>query len=135
MVISCWRQHLKKAIGIFIILLIFGCTASAAEFTCPFGLTLITGHVPHPWFDDIAVPSKWCIDKNGKKNGPWWGWDPKSNSLLFQVNTLNGKSEGHYQMFYTNGKIAEEGEMKQGNKTGLWITYNSDGSVRSKKEY
>ncbi len=126
---------MKKAIGIFTLLLMFSGVASAAEFACPSGLTLVEGNVPHPWFDDIAVLSKWCTDKNGKKNGPWWGWDSKTNTLLFQVNTSNGKSEGHYQMFYTNGKIAEEGDMKHGHKTGLWTTYNSDGSVRSKKGY
>jgi hypothetical protein len=134
-VISFWRQLLKKAIITLTILFIFDHAAFAAEFTCPSGLTLVTANVPHPWFDDIAVPSKWCIDKNGKKNGPWWGWEPKTNTLLFQVNTSNGKPDGRYQMFYTNGRIAEEGEIKQGSKTGWWITYNSDGSIRSKKQY
>ena len=126
---------MRKTLLTLATLLIFGHTAFSAEFTCPPGLTLVNGTVPHPWFDDIAVPSKWCIDKNGKKNGPWWGWDPKTNTLLFQVSTLNGKPEGRYQMFYTNGQVAEEGKMKQGDKTGSWITYNSDGSIRSKKQY
>ena len=124
-----------KAITILTTLLILASVSFAAEFACPTGLTLVTGNAPHPWFDDIAVPSKWCIDKDGKKNGPWWGWDPKTNTLLFQVNTSNGKPNGRYQMFYTNGKIAEEGEMMQGNKTGLWIMYNPDGSIRTKNKY
>ncbi len=103
----------------------------ADDFSCPPGLAIKRGQVPHPWFDDIPVPSAWCIDKAGKKNGPWWGWDPETKTILFRVNTLNGEPHGVFSMYYTNGKLAEKGSLSRGKRIGDWVTYNPDGTIKA----
>ncbi|TKB62144.1 MAG: hypothetical protein E8D48_08120 [Nitrospira sp.] len=109
--------------------------AFAADFSCPAGLTIKEGVVPHPWFDDVAIPSKWCVDSKGIKNGPWWGWDPKTNTVVFRGDTLAGEPHGKYRMYFTNGAVAEEGQMDHGKKVGKWVAYKSDGIVESETTY
>ena len=91
------------------------------------------GEVPHPWFDDVAVPSAWCENTAGIKHGPWWGWDPQTKTVLFKVNAVNGQPHGVYRMYYTNGQVAEHGSLSRGKRVGKWITYNPDGTVRSQE--
>lgn len=121
-------------VSIFILLLAAN-AASAQEFSCPSGLSTEEGVVPHPWFDDVAIPSKWCVDRNGVKNGPWWGWDPDTNTVVFRVNTVSGETQGQYRMYFTNGTVAEEGQMDHGHKVGRWIVYKSDGTIESETTY
>jgi hypothetical protein len=113
------------------LLLLWSTTACAAAFSCPEGLTAKEGRVPHPWFDDIPIPSKWCVDDAGVKNGPWWGWDPETGTVVFRVETVAGDPHGLFRMYYTDGTIAEEGRMERGRRVGKWTVYRSDGSVES----
>jgi len=57
----------------------------AAEFSCPPGLAIKRGQVPHPWFDDIPVPSAWCIDKSGKRTGHGGGGSPKPRRSYLEL--------------------------------------------------
>jgi|KBSSwiStaDraftv2_1062776.scaffolds.fasta_scaffold950176_2 hypothetical protein len=122
-----------------LLLLTFACLsialASAEEFSCPDGLSVKSGIVPHPWFDDVPIPSKWCTDKNGVKNGPWWGWDPETNTVVFRVRTVAGEPHGIYRMYYTTGAVAEEGELAHGKRVGKWVVYKEDGTVESEENY
>ena len=121
------------AVGLAAVVLLLSGVSSANEFSCPAGFSITRGEVPHPWFDDVAVPSAWCAVASGVKHGPWWGWDPKTKTVLFKVNTVNGQPHGLYRMYYTNGQVAEQGSLTRGKRVGPWITYNPDGTVRSQE--
>ncbi len=109
--------------------------AQATDFSCPNGLTEVSGTVPHPWFDDVPIPSRWCVDQSGRKNGPWWGWDPEAKTVVFRVITIDGEPDGIYEMYFVDGQIAERGNFNRGAKVGEWITYKSDGSIQSRETY
>lgn len=108
---------------------------NAAQFSCPLGLEERSGSVPHPWYDDVEIPSKWCVNKTNVRNGPWWGWDPQTGTAVFRVALVNGELHGPYRMFFTTGAVAEEGTWDYGKKKGKWVVYKPDGSVESEETY
>jgi hypothetical protein len=120
---------------LLLVLLSLVTSACSAGFSCPQGLIEKSGQVPHPWFDDVPIPSKWCVNDTGRKNGPWWGWDPETNTVVFRVNTIDGEPDGLYEMYFVDGRIAERGTLEKGAKVGEWITYRSDGSIQSRETY
>jgi hypothetical protein len=85
--------------------------AKADEFSCPSGFSKMSGEVPHPWFDNVPIPSKWCVDKAGIRNGPLWGWDPETKTIVFQASNTEGLPDEIYRMYYTDGSLAEEGRL------------------------
>ncbi len=124
-----------KTATYLLVLSLLGTAAHSADFSCPQGLNERSGTVPHPWFDDVPIPSKWCVDRTGRKNGPWWGWDPGTNMVVFRVNTIDGEPDGLYEVYFTDGTIAERGAFDKGTKIGEWITYRSNGEIQSRERY
>ena len=93
--------------------------------------------------------------KNGKLNGEFKEFF--ENGSLFQVGTFkNGEMKnirvfyengnlkfeqnlkdrkGRYKGYYPNGQLEEEGEVFQGEKIGVWRYYNEEGKLSSEVIY
>ena len=93
--------------------------------------------------------------KNGKLNGEFKEFF--ENGSLFQVGTFkNGEMKnirvfyengnlkfeqnlkdrkGRYKGYYPNGQLEEEGEVFQGEKIGVWRYYNEEGKLSSEVTY
>ena len=93
--------------------------------------------------------------KNGKLNGEFKEFF--ENGSLFQVGTFkNGEMKnirvfyengnlkfeqnlkdrkGRYKGYYPNGQLEEEGEIFQGEKIGVWRYYNEEGKLSSEVTY
>ncbi|MEK6477645.1 hypothetical protein WJR50_08925 [Catalinimonas sp. 4WD22] len=63
-------------------------------------------------------------------------------SFLFSSTTDNCKGEmvdgarhGHWQCFYGNGKIQEEGDYQSGQKVGHWKFYHENGNIALEGDY
>jgi len=47
----------------------------------------------------------------------------------------NGKAEGEWVVYFSNGQIMSEGSIKNGKKEGAWVAYFSNGQIMSKVNY
>lgn len=47
----------------------------------------------------------------------------------------NGKKEGMWETYFTNGQLSSKGSYKNGESEGLWEVYSSDGGLISKGSY
>lgn len=43
--------------------------------------------------------------------------------------------EGEYESYYKNGKLRSKGRFNYNNKTGKWLYYNKDGSLKKEENY
>ncbi len=86
------------------------------------------------YFPDKGIPSQIIEYRNGLKNGKSERFytDGKPFSLETYVNdTLNGP----FKIWSPEGKLEMEGYYKNGNQSGLWITYDEKGNVIKKEKY
>ena len=51
-----------------------------------------------------------------------------------RTNYKNGKKDGEHKSYWGNGNLRLRGSYKNGNPTGLWIYYNTDGIKEKKKK-
>jgi antitoxin component YwqK of YwqJK toxin-antitoxin module len=66
----------------------------------------------------------------------YWEWWRENGQPLQHGSFSEGKQVGHWKRYYDNGQLWDEGEYTQaGKKTGLWITYNKDGTVKQQKNH
>ena len=42
---------------------------------------------------------------------------------------MNGKQEGRWVDYWSNGQLRSEGDRKNGMREGPWVVYNLDGTV------
>ena len=69
--------------------------------------------------------------KNGKKDGPWVWYH--SNGQLFEKGTYkDGQLEGPWVRYYQSGQLDYKGTYKDGNRDGPWVSYKNDGTVDEK---
>lgn len=47
----------------------------------------------------------------------------------------DGAQHGHWQCFYTNGKVREEGDFQKGQKVGHWKFYHENGNIALEGNY
>ena len=66
--------------------------------------------------------------KNGKKEGPWLSYY-SNGQLSSKGEYKNGDLEGPWLSYYSNGQLSSKGEYKNGDLEGPWVSYYSDGSV------
>lgn len=57
----------------------------------------------------------------------------ENGRLKFEETIKNRK--GKYREYYPNGQLEEEGEVFQGEETGLWKYYNEEGKLLSEGRY
>jgi len=51
------------------------------------------------------------------------------------VNLKNGKKDGSWITYHSNGQLASQGNYKNNRKDGAWIEYHSNGSLKGKYVY
>lgn len=62
---------------------------------------------------------------NGKKEGSWKNYH--SNGQLNRSGTyINGEEEGYWFFYHSNGILFAEGEIKNGENQGLWSYYDTE---------
>jgi hypothetical protein len=72
--------------------------------------------------------------KNGKREGAWIRYY-SNGQLYYKGNYKNGKKEGAWIRYYSNGQLYYKGNYKNGKKEGAWISYYSNGLLISKGNY
>ena len=62
----------------------------------------------------------------------WW----HSNGQLFKsVNYLDGRENGHLEIFHQNSQCMEKGKFVKGRKIGPWEYFNKEGKLRNHVSY
>ena len=70
--------------------------------------------------------------KNGKKEGSWIKYH--TNGYLKSKGKFeNGNKEGLRIKYYSNGQLKSKGDFINSNKEGSWEWYNLDGTIDEKK--
>ena len=72
---------------------------------------------------------------NGKREGPWVTY--KSDGRLWMKSSYkNGKQEGHWEEYWTStGQLSQRGHFKDGKQEGLFDFYWEDGRPRAKGRF
>ena len=65
--------------------------------------------------------------RNGKKEGPWVYYY-SNGQLSYKVTYKDNKKDGPYVNYYDNGQLGSKGTYKDGKEDGRWVRYWSDGS-------
>jgi antitoxin component YwqK of YwqJK toxin-antitoxin module len=71
------------------------------------------------------------------------GWVPhgqytaadEHGRIVLEITYDHGVVHGPYRDFWTNGKVASEGQFQEGQKEGIWHYYNPDGTFRELVEF
>jgi antitoxin component YwqK of YwqJK toxin-antitoxin module len=71
----------------------------------------------------------------GQKMGEWKEFHENGTKKCSYRTDKNGGIEGRYAEFDDQGKIAVEGEYRNGKKTGLWTEYYADKTIKSQGYY
>ena len=62
-----------------------------------------------------------------------------TSGKVFTVQTkafyVDGKEEGRYTVYYSNGNVRYTGEYLHGRQTGEWRFYNEDGTLSHTQSY
>ena len=80
-----------------------------------------------PFSGEISGKDKGSI-KNGKKEGEWVYYY-SNGQLDFKGNYKNGKEEGEWISYFSNGQLRYKGNYKNGEREGKWVYYFSDGHM------
>ena len=66
--------------------------------------------------------------KNGKLEGPWISYYSNGQQLA-KGNFKNGKSDGLWLSYHDNGQLGAKGNVKKGEYEGYWVWYNKSASL------
>ena len=72
--------------------------------------------------------------KNGKKEGAWISYY-SNGQLESKGNYKNGEFEGEWIRYHENGDLSLKSNYENGKKEGAWISYYSNGQLESKGNY
>ena len=70
-----------------------------------------------------------------QRNGHYKVYDKKTGQLLLEKNYKNGLLDGPIKIFWGSGQLRLEGFYQQTHRTGLWKTFDKDGSIISEDYY
>ena len=90
-------------------------------------------------FTDVPFTGKVTGQKkgnvqNGKKEGEWFFFT--TNGKLWEKGIYkNGVLEGEWVSYHDNGGLYKKGTYKNGEKVGEWVLYGKDGRIWMKKPY
>lgn len=73
--------------------------------------------------------------KNGLRHGTWEAWNGYSGLRTFFANYTDGALNGHYERWYSNGRLAGRGMMIYDQKDGLWEEWDEQGRLTSRTNY
>ena len=69
--------------------------------------------------------------KNGKREGSWEFYH-SNGQLQFKGDIRNGKEDGSWVRFYDDGQLYSKGSYKQGKQNGDWEVYWNNGKLKFK---
>ena len=72
--------------------------------------------------------------KNGKEEGDWVSYY-SNGQLWYKGNYKNGKKEGDWVWYHDNGQLDYKGNYKNGKKEGAWVSYYDNGQLDDKGKY
>lgn len=70
----------------------------------------------------------------GKKEGIW-RWYRTNGQLITKAEFKNGLKNGFFEDYFYNGQIGAKGNYKNGVRHGLWQFYGSDGRLTGSQRY
>lgn len=73
--------------------------------------------------------------KKGKKHGLQQTYNTQDEFLESESFYKDGIRDGEHKTFFKNGKLKVKGCYKDRKKSGKWVYYKEDGSIRSEKDY
>ena len=80
-----------------------------------------------PFTGNITGKTEQGAFRNGKKEGPWVYYH-SNGQLSYKVTYKDNKKDGPYVNYYDNGQLSSKGTYKDGKEVGPWVRYWSDGS-------
>ena len=69
--------------------------------------------------------------KNGKKEGAWVYYY-SNGQVSYKGNYKNGEREGEWDYYENNGQLWSKGNFKNSEREGAWVDYNKDGTIVKK---
>jgi antitoxin component YwqK of YwqJK toxin-antitoxin module len=84
--------------------------------------------------DSSALVAKGIINEDGKRDGNWEEYY-SNGKILSKGDYKNNLRNGQWNFFYINGSKEQTGEFVNGKYNGLWKWYYSDGSIWKEEEY
>ena len=79
-------------------------------------------------FSGVTTGNEQGTFKNGKQEGAWVGYHT-NGQLSNTGNWKNGKRHGAWVSYWENGQLWYKGNYKNGSREGVWVNYNKDGRV------
>lgn len=73
-------------------------------------------------------------DEEKRRHGVWYYYDEKGNELSM-TEYRHGAKNGITMVKYPSGALYYTGEYKNDKQSGLWKTYNQDGSLENERDY
>ena len=70
----------------------------------------------------------------GKRDGIW-RWYHTNGQLITKAEFKNGIRNGFFEDYFYNGQMGAQGDYKNGVRHGLWKFYGQDGSLRVSQRY
>ena len=88
-----------------------------------------------PFTGNITGKTEQGTIRNGKKEGPWVYYY-SNGQLSYKVTYKDNKKEGRWVHYYfLNGQVSSRGDYKDGKKDGTWVYYHSNGQLSYKVTY
>ena len=89
--------------------------AYASPLVCPTGTQAKTSH-------DASITQEWCARSDGTRHGPYRSSSNGAKSSEGQY--VDGKQDGLWSSWQTNGKPFDQVHYARGLKDGTWIAWN-----------
>jgi antitoxin component YwqK of YwqJK toxin-antitoxin module len=85
------------------------------------------------YYPDKSLAEKLNYTKD-IRTGAWIQYFPNGNACL-KATYVDGKLQGKYEVFFTDGKPEYIGQYKNDARDGLWYVYNPNGTLKYNLEY
>ena len=87
-----------------------------------------------PFTGEVAEGPEKGLFKNGKKEGLWIGYH-SNGQLKYKGAWWEGSRHGAWIGYFDNGNLSFKGTMKRDRQDGLWEWYYEDGQLKSRGEF
>lgn len=96
-------------------------------FVCTYKYGVLDGLMMH-WYEDMGLPCSRVMYVDGKRQGLYEVWH--TNGAKYIVATyVDDKKTGTYQEWYPNGNIREEGLYVEDCRERMWTFYHRNGNI------
>lgn len=86
------------------------------------------------FYEDGTMEFTGSYDADGKRNGLWKYW--YSNGKLWSEGEFaNGKRNGKADVFFEHGQMRYKGQFTNDKESGKWVFYNEDGTVYNEIDF